>query len=150
MAKEMTTRIRRGDPRFHFTPSAWAGGLMRFDGRMDIEAVAISVTKATYLAGLRRTHLHGHLLGLSQVHIAAVLVASFADQVCPGSRPAGAGDLLAAAAARAERTPVTMRRSALWGRGIADAVEAILSARDEEAAVALLTDIMLLGPEVIS
>lgn len=150
MAKKMTAQLRRADPRFHLTPSAWAVGPMRFDGRMDIDVVAMSIVKASRLAGLRRTHLHGHLLGLSQVHIAAVLVACFADQVCPGSRPAGAGDLLAAAAARAEQTSVSMPRSALWGMGIDEAAEAILRARDQEAAIALLVDVMLLVPEVIS
>lgn len=143
-------KIRRGDPRFSFLPAAWARGPMHFDGPMDVEVVAMSVSRAMYLAGLQRTHLFGHITHLSQVHIAAVMVACYADQTCPGDRPAGAGDLLSAAAARADRVAVSAPRGPLWSRGVDDAVERILKLRNQEVAILLLTDIMLLAPEVIS
>lgn len=145
-----STKIRRDDPRFSFLPAAWAKGPMRFDGEMNIGFVAMTVAKAAYFASLRRTHIFGHLINLSYVHTAAVTVACFADQVCPGDRPAGAGDLLAAAAARADRVPVSARRSPLWSEGVDYAAEAILKTQDGEAAIALLVDIMLLVPEVLS
>lgn len=122
---------------------------MRFDGEMDIEVVALSVARAAYLVGQRRTHLFGHLTHLSYVQIAAVMVACYADQTCPGDRPAGAGDLLAAAASRADQTVVSVRRSTMWGEDTEGAVESILKLRDQEAAKALLADIMLLVPEVL-
>lgn len=123
---------------------------MRFDGQLDIEVVALGVSRALHIASLRRTQLYGHLKGLSEVHIAAVMVACFADQVCPGLRPAGAGDLLAAAAARADRAAVSAPRGRLWTKGVDGAVESILKLRDQEVATLLLTDIMLLAPEVLS
>ena len=144
------TRIGRADPRFSFLPAAWAKGPMRFDGELDIEVVSLGVSRALHIAGLRRTHLFGHLKGLSEVRVAAVMVACFADQVCPGDRPAGAGDLLAAAAARADRAAVSAPRGRSWTEGVADAAESILKLRDQEAATLLLTDIMLLVPEVLS
>lgn len=123
---------------------------MRFDGPLDIEVVALSVSRAAHSASLRRTHLFGHITNLSHAHIAAVMVACFADQVCPGDRPAGAGDLLAAAASRADRASVSAPRGRLWADGVDDAVESILKLRDQEAATLLLTDIMLLALEVLS
>lgn len=145
-----STRIGRADPRFSFLPAAWAKGPTRFDGHLDIEVVALSVSRAVHRASLRRTHLFGHITNLSHVHIAAVMVACYADQVCPGDRPAGAGDLLAAAAARADRTMASAPRGRLWTKGVDGAVESILKLRDQEAATLLLTDIMLLVPEVLS
>lgn len=145
-----TVNTRRSDPRFSFLPASWAGGPVRFDGPLDIEVVSLGVSRALYIAGLRSTHLYGHLKGLSEVHIAAVMVACFADQVCPGLRPAGAGDLLAAAAARADRAAVSAPRGRLWNEEVADAAESILKLRDQEAAILLLTDIMLLVTEVLS
>lgn len=146
-----STKIGRSDPRFSFLPAAWAKGPMRFDGEVDIEGAALTALRAFYLSSLRRTQLHQALEGLSSVHVAAVTVACFADRVLPGSRPAGAGDLLAAAAYRADRAVVSAPRSWLWGSdGFQDAVESILKLRDQEAATLLLTDIMLLATEVLS
>lgn len=144
------TKIGRADPRFSFLPASWANGPVRFDGELDIEVVSLGVSRALYIASLRRTHLYGHIKSLSEVHITAVMVACFADQVCPGLRPAGAGDLLAAAAARADRAAVSAPRGRLWNGGAAYAAERILKLRDQEAATLLLTDIMLLVPEVLS
>lgn len=143
-------KIGRADPRFSFLPAAWARGPVRLDGHLNIEAVAMSVLRAVHSASLRRTHLFGHLTNLSHVHIAAVMVACFADQVCPGDRPAGAGDLLAAAAACADRAAVSAPRGCLWNNGVDDAVVSILKLRDQEVATLLLTDIMLLVTEVLS
>lgn len=146
-----STKIGRDDPRFSFLPAAWAKGPVRFDGEMDIEDAALTVSRAVYLTSLRRTQLHHTLKDLSCVHVAAVTVACFADQVLPGSRPAGAGDLLAAAAARADSAAVSAPRSRLrWSDGLVDAVESILKLRDQEAITLLLTDIMLLVREVLS
>lgn len=143
-------KISRDDPRFSFLPAAWAKGPVRFDGPMDVEAVAMSVSRAVRSASLRRTHLFGHVTNLSHVHIAAVMVACYADQICPGDRPAGAGDLLAASAARADRAVVSTPRGRRWTSGVDAAIESILKTRDQEAAILLLTDIMLLVPEVLS
>ena len=143
-------KIRRDDPRFSFLPAAWAKGPVRFDGPTDIEVVAMSVSRAVHSASLRRTHLFGHVTNLSHVHIAAVMVACYADQICPGDRPAGAGDLLAASAARADRAAVSAPRGRRWTNGVDAAVESILKTRDQEAAILLLTDIMLLALEVLS
>lgn len=146
-----STKIGRSDPRFSFTPAAWAKGPVRFDGEIDIEDAALTVSRAVYLASLRRTRLHQTLKDLASVRVAAVTVACFADQVLPGSRPAGAGDLLAAAAARADSAAVSAPRSRLWWSDeLGGAVESILKLRDQEAATLLLTDIMLLVPEVLS
>ena len=145
-----STKIGRSDPRFSFLPAAWAKGPVRFDGLLDIEVVAMSVSRAVHSASLRRTHLFGHITNLSHVHIAAVMVACYADQTCPGDRPAGAGDLLAAAAARADRAAVSAPRGRLWTKGVDDVAESILKLRDQEAATLLLTDIMLLVLEVLS
>lgn len=123
---------------------------MKFDGLLDIEVVSLGVSRAVHIASLRRTQLYGHLKGLSEVHIAAVMVACYADQTCPGDRPAGAGDLLAAAAARADRAVVSAPRGRLWPKGVGDVVESILRLRDQEAATLLLTDIMLMAPEVLA
>ena len=145
-----SAKIGGSDPRFSFLPAAWAKGPVRFDGLLDIEAVAMSVSRAVHSAGLRRTHLFGHITNLSHVHIAAVMVACYADQTCPGYRPAGAGDLLSAAAARADRAAVSAPRGRMWTSGVDDVVESILKLRDQEASTLLLTDIMLLVPEVLS
>lgn len=146
-----STKISRSDPRFSFLPAAWAKGPVRFDGEIDIEDAAFTVSRAVYLTSLQRTRLHQTLKDLSSVHVAAVTVACFADQVLPGSRPAGASDLLAAAAARADSAAVSAPRSRLWRSDeLGDAVESILKLRDQEAATLLLTDIMLLVPEVLS
>ena len=146
-----STKIRKSDPRFSFLPAAWAKRPVRFDGEIDIEDATSTVSRAVYLASLRRTQLHQTLKDLSSVHVAAVTVACFADQALPGSRPAGAGDLLAAAAARADRAVVSAPRSQLrWSGELGDAVESILKLRDQEAATLLLTDIMLLVTEVLS
>lgn len=146
-----STKISRSDPRFSFLPAAWAKGPVRFDGEIDIEGAASAASRAFYLTSLRRTQLHQPLKDLSSVRVAAVMVACFADQVLPGSRPAGAGDLLAAAAARADRVGVSVPRSRLWWSDeLVGAVESILKLRDQEAVTLLLTDIMLLVPEVLS
>lgn len=146
-----STKIGRSDPRFSFLPAAWAKGPVRFDGEIDIEDAALTVSRAVYLTSLRRTQLHQTLKDLSSVHVAAVTVACFADQVLPGSRPAGAGDLLAAAAARADSAAVSAPRSRLWWSDeLVGAVESILKLRDQEATILLLTDIMLLVPEVLA
>lgn len=145
-----STKIGRSDPRFSFLPAAWAKGPVRFDGPLDIEVVGMSVSRAVHSASLRRTRLFGHITNLSHVHIAAVMVACYADQTCPGVRPAGAGDLLSAAAARADRAAVSAPRGRLWTEGVDGAVESILNLRDQDAAILLLTDIMLLVPEVLS
>ena len=146
-----STKIGRSDPRFSFLPAAWAKGPVRFDGEIDIEDAALTVSSAIYLTGLRRMQLHQTLKDLSSVHVAAVTVACFADQVLPGSRPAGAGDLLSAAAARADSAVVSAPRGRLWRSDeLGDAVESILKLRDQEAVTLLLTDIMLLVREVLS
>lgn len=142
-------KIGRDDPRFSFLPAAWAKGPVRFYGPMDVEVVEVSVSRAVHSASLRGTNLFGHVTNLSHVHIAAVLVACYADQICPGDRPAGAGDLLAAAAARADRAVVSAPRFRRWTNGVDAAVESILKTRDQEAVILLLTDIMLLVPEVL-
>lgn len=123
---------------------------MRFDGPLHSDVVAMSTSRAVHFASLPKTQLFGHITNLSCVHIAAVMVACYADQTCPGDRPAGAGDLLAAAAARADRAAVSAPRGRLWTDGVDGAVESILELRDQEAAILLLTDIMLLAQEVLS
>ena len=144
------TKIGVDDPRFSFLPAAWVEGPVRFDGEIDIEDVASTVSRAVYLAGLRQTRLHKTLDGLSSVHVAAVTVACFADQVLPGSRPAGGGDLLAEAAARAFRVAVSVPRGRLrWSAELGDAVESILKLRDQEAVTLLLADVMLLVLDVL-
>lgn len=123
---------------------------MRFDGHLDIGVVALSVSRAVHFASLLKTQLFGHITNQACVHIAAVMVACYADQTRPGDRPGGAGDLLAAAAARADRAAVSAPRGRLWTEGVDGAVESILELRDQEAAILLLTDSMLLVPEVLS
>lgn len=146
-----STKIGRSDPRFSFLPAAWAKGPVRFDGEIDIEDAVLTVSRAVHPTRLRRTQLHQTLKDLSSVHVAAVTVACFADQVLPGSRPAGAGDLLSAAAARADSAAVSAPRSRLWWSDeLGGAVGSILKLRDQEAVTLLLTDIMLLVTEVLS
>lgn len=69
----------------------------------------------------------------------------------PGSRPAGAGDILAAAAGRADRAQVSAPRSRLWWSDeLGGAVESILKLRDRGATILPLTDIMLLMRGVLA
>lgn len=145
-----STKISRSDPRFSFLPAAWAWGPMKFDGPLHSDVAAMATSRAVHFASLPRTQLFGHTTNLAYVHIAAVMVACYADQTCPGDRPAGAGDLLAAAAARADRAVVSAPRARLWTEGVDGAVERILELRDQEAAILLLTDIMLLAQEVLA
>lgn len=123
---------------------------MKFDGPLHSDVAAMATSRAVHFASLPRTQLFGHITNLAYVHIAAVMVACYADQTCPGDRPAGAGDLLAAAAARADRALVSAPRARLWTEGVDGAVERILGLRDQEAAILLLTDIMLLAQEVLA
>lgn len=123
---------------------------MKFDGPLHSDVAAMATSRAVHFASLPRTQLFGHTTNLAYVHIAAVMVACYADQTCPGDRPAGAGDLLAAAAARADRAVVSAPRARLWTEGVDGAVERILELRDQEAAILLLTDIMLLAQEVLA
>ena len=133
---------------FAFTPAAWAGDPVRCEDEVPVEDVAAAVVSATYFVGLGQPGLRDRMTTLSRIHIAAKLVALYADRACSGSRPAGAGDLLSAAAHRAHDARVSDPRSRLWGAGVHQAVVRALATGDAEVATLVLVDIMLLVPEV--
>ena len=103
-----------------------------------------------YFAGLGQPGIRDRMMTLARIHVAATLVALHADQVCPGGRPAGAGALLSAAAYRADEVPVSVPRSQTWGNGVHEAVMRALATRDAEIATLVITDVMLLVPEVLA
>lgn len=140
--------LERDNPLFAFTPTVWASHPARCEVRIPEDEVASAVVSATYFAGLGQPGLRDRMMTLSRVHTAAALVALYADRVCPGARSAGAGDLLSAAAHRANRVRVSIPRSHLWGSGVHQAVVRALATGDAGAAVLVLVDIMLLVPEV--
>ena len=142
--------LRRDNPLFAFTPAAWVTGPVRCKSEISEDEVASAVSGAAYFAGLGQTDLRDRMMALSRIHVASALVALYADQVCSGSRPAGAGDLLSAAAHRAKDAHISVLRSYLWGAGVHQAVIRALKTGDEEVAVLVLVDIMLLVLEVIS
>jgi hypothetical protein len=138
----------RDNPLFAFTPAAWASRPVRCEVWIPEDEVASAVVSATYFAGLSQPGLRDRMMTLSRIHTAATLVSLYADQTCPGSRPAGAGDLLSAAAYRASDVCVSDPRSHLWGAGVHQAVARALATGDEDIAILVLVDIMLLVPEV--
>ena len=142
--------LRRSDPLFAFTPAAWVRGPVVSEDEVPEDDVARAVVSATYFTGLGRVGLRDRMSTLSRIHVAATLVALYADRTCPGSRPAGAGDLLSAATYRANEVCVSDPRSRLWGAGVHQAVVRALATGDAEVAVLVLADIMLLVPEVTS
>lgn len=135
---------------FAFTPAAWAGDPVRCEDEVPMGDVAAAVASATYFAGLDRPGLRDRMMALSRIHVAAALVALHADRVCSGNRPAGAGDLLSAAAYRADDAHVSDPRSRLWGAGVHQAVVRALATGDAEVATLVLVDITLLALEVTS
>lgn len=142
--------LERDSPLFAFTPAAWSARPVRCEAGISKDEVASAVVSATYFAGLVRPGLRDQMMTLSRVYVAAALVALYADRVCPGRRPAGAGDLLSAAAHRANRARVSDPRSRLWGAGVHQAVVRALATGDVDVAILVLVDIMLLVPEVTS
>ncbi len=142
--------LRRSDPLFAFTPATWVRGPVVSKDGVPEDDVAKAVVSATYFTGLGRIGLRDRMLTLSRIHVAATMVALYADHACPGSRPAGAGDLLSAAAYRANGITVSDPRSRLWGAGVHRAVVQALATGDEEVAILVLADIMLLAPEVLA
>ena len=142
--------LRRDNPLFAFTPAAWAGYPLRCADEVPVEDVAAAVVSAIYFAGLGQPGLRDRMTTLSRVHVAAALVALYADRVCSGRRPAGAGDLLSAGTYRADDAHVSDPRSRLWGAGVHQAVVRALATGDAEVATLVLVDIMLLVPEVTS
>lgn len=133
---------------FAFTPAVWASRPARCEVRIPEDEVASAVVSATYFAGLAQPGLRDRMMTLSRIRVAATLVALYADRACPGVRPAGAGDLLSAAAHRANRVCVSDPRSRLWGAGVHQAVARALVTGDVDVAILVLVDIMLLVPEV--
>lgn len=142
--------LGRGDPLFAFTPAAWAGDPVRCKEEVPAEDIARAVVSATYFAGLGQPGIRDRMMALARIHVAATLVALHADQVCPGGRPAGAGDLLSAAAYRADGALVSVPRSQTWGNGVHEAVMRALATRDAEIATLVITDVMLLVLEVLA
>lgn len=149
-AREGGKFLRRSSPLFAFTPAAWAGDPVRCEEEVSAEDVAAAVVSAVYFVGLGQPGLRDRMMTLARIHVAAVLVALHADRVCSGNRPAGAGDLLSAAAYRADDAHVSDPRSRLWGAGVHQAVVRALATGDAEVATLVLVDIMLLVPEVTS
>lgn len=141
--------IRRGDPLSSFLPAQWARGPVVPSDDLDIDEVAQAVVSAAYFTGRGDPGLRHQMMTLSRIHVAVTLVACYADRVCPGDRPWSAGDIISAAAARAYLTTTSIARSRLCGRGVHEAVVAILESRSEDAAKALAADIILLVLEVI-
>lgn len=135
---------------FAFTPAVWAGRPIRCEDAVSAEDAAAAVVSAVYFAGLGQSSLRDRMMALSRIHVAATLVALYADQACPGGRPAGAGDLLSAATYRADAVTVSDPRSRLWGAGVHQAVVHALATRDAEIAILAIMDVMLLVPEVLS
>lgn len=142
--------LRRDNPLFAFTPATWAGDPVRCREEVSVDDVAAAVVSAVYFTGLGQPGLRDRMMTLSRIHVAAALVALYADRVCSGRRPAGAGDLLSAATYRADDAHVSDPRSRLWGAGVHWAVVQALATGDAEVATLVLVDIMLLVPEVIS
>ena len=144
------TVLERSHPLFAFTPAVWAARPVRCEAGIPEEEVAAAVVSAMYFTGLGRPGLCDRMMTLSRIHTAAALVALYADRNCPGVRPAGAGDLLSAAAHRADQSCVSDPRSRLWGAGVHQSVVRALATGDAEVATLVLVDIMLLVPEVTS
>lgn len=142
--------LGRDNPLFAFTPAAWAGRPVRCKVEITEDEVASAVVSAMHFTGLSQPDLRDRMMTLSRIHTAAALVALYADQACPGVRPAGAGDLLSVAAHRANRVCVSDPRSRLWGAGVHQAVVRALATGDAGVAILVLVDIMLLVPEVTS
>ena len=140
--------LRRDNPLFAFTPAAWASRPARCEAGISGDEAASATVSAMYFAGLSQPGLRDRMMTLSRIHTAAALVALYADRVCPGVRSAGAGDLLSAAAHRANRVCVSDPRSRLWGAGVHQAVVRGLATGDGGVAILALVDIMLLVPEV--
>lgn len=141
--------VSRGDPLYSFLPAQWARGPVTPCEGLDVDEVAWAVLSAAYFSGSGAPDLRNRMLNLARIHAAVVLVACYADQACPGSRPWSAGDIISAAAARADLVAVSAPRSRWWGRGVHEATVRILESRSEEAAKALAMDIILLVPEVL-
>lgn len=141
--------LRRTDPLFAFTPAAWARGSVRSEDEVSVETIAAAVVLAMYFAGLGRAGLRDRMMTLSRIHVAATLVALYADRTCPGIRPSGAGGLLSAAAHRANQVRVSFPRSYAWGSGVHQAVVHALATGDVEVAILVITDVMLLVPEAL-
>ena len=114
-----------------------------------METIAAAVVLAMYFAGLGRAGLRDRMMTLSRIHVAATLVALYADRTCPGIRPSGAGGLLSAAAHRANQVRVSFPRSYAWGSGVHQAVVHALATGDVEVAILVITDVMLLVPEAL-
>lgn len=140
----------RGSPLYGFLPAQWARGPVVPSGDLSPDEVARAVVSAVYFAGHGATDMRSRMLNLSRIHVAAVLVACYADRACPGDRPWSAGDIISAAAARADLATTSAPLSPLWGRGVHEATVAILESRSEDAAKELTKDIILLAPEVLS
>lgn len=149
MNRERQT-IRRGSPLYGFLPAQWARGPVVPCEDLGVDEVARAVVSAVYFAGRSAPDMRSRMLSLSRIHAAAVLVACYADQACPGDRPWAAGDIISAAASRADLTTTSAPRSPLWGKGIHEAAVAILESRSEDAAKELAKDVILLVPEVLS
>lgn len=142
--------IARGGPLYGFLPAQWARGPVVSSEDLDVNEVAQAVVSATYFAGHGAPDMRSRMINLSRIHVAAVLVACYADRASLGDRPWSARDLISAAASRADLATTSAPRSRLWGLGVHGAAVAILESRSEDAAEELIKDIILLVPEVLA
>lgn len=141
---------RLGSPLYGFLPARWARGPVAPSEDLDIDEVARAVVSAVYFAGHGAPDLHSRMLNLSRIHAATVLVACYADRACPGDRPWSAGDIISAAAARADLATTSVPGSRLRGKEVHEATVAILESRSEDAAKELAKDVILLVQEVLA
>ena len=139
-----------GSPLRGFLPARWARGPVVPSEDLNVDEVARAVVSAVYFAGHGALDMRSRMLDLSRIHAATVLVACYADRACPGDRPWSAGDIISAAAARADLATTSVPRSTLCDKEVHEATVAILESRSEDAAKELAKDILLLVPEVIA
>ena len=143
-------RISPGSPLYSFLPAQWARGPVVPSEDLNVDEVARTVASTVYFAGRGAPDMHSCMLALSRIHAATVLVACYADRACPGDRPWSAGDIISAAAARADLATTSVPRSSLCGKEVHEATVAILESRSEDAAKELAKDILLLVLEVLA
>ena len=147
---QQSRKIDPGNPLYGFLPARWARGPVVPSEDLNVDEVAQAVVSAVYLAGHGASDMRSRMIDLSRIHAATVLVACYADRACPGDRPWSAGDIISAAAARADLATTSVPRSPLWGNGVREATVAILESRSEEAAKELAKDTLLLVTEVLA
>ena len=147
---QQSRKINRGSPLYGFLPAQWARGPVVPSEDLNVDEVARAVVSAVHFAGHGAPDMRSRMLSLSHIHVAAVLVACYADQACPGDRPWSAGDIISAAAARADLATTSVPRSLLCGKEVHEATVAILESRSEDAAKELTKDVLLLVLEVLA